>query len=61
MYDLLLKISALLIPVYFVYYGPINENPNAPRNQILRKYMYGGFVIYIMICLTVILFTTNTL
>ena len=48
-YSLFLKITALLIPFYFIYYGPLHDQPKNPENRLLLKYVYFGFFMYVII------------
>ncbi|MCP5061256.1 MAG: hypothetical protein GY936_02180 [Ignavibacteriae bacterium] len=54
-FDVILKIFAFLIPMYFIFYPDLNENPDNPRTVSLWKYTLAGFVGYII--LTLIYFT----
>jgi hypothetical protein len=44
-----LKILALVIPFYFVYYSPLTENPENPKIKILWKYVLTGFLTYMLV------------
>lgn len=44
-----LKILAFVIPFYFVYYGPLHENPENPKIKILWKYVLTGFLTYVLL------------
>jgi len=44
----LLKVSAFLLPFYFVFYGPLHDNPEKPKMKILWKYVFSGFLAYIL-------------
>lgn len=44
-----LKILAFVIPFYFVYYGPMHENPENPKIKILWKYVLTGFLTYVLL------------
>jgi len=45
-FDIVLKIAAFLIPIYFVFYGPLHDNPGNPKMKILWKYILLGFIAY---------------
>lgn len=51
---LLLQISAFLTPFFFIYYGPLHDNPNDPITKSLWKFLGAGFCFYIL--LAVVLF-----
>lgn len=44
----LLKVLAFAIPFYFVFYGPLHDNPENPKMKILWKYVFSGFLAYIL-------------
>lgn len=44
--DIVYKIFALLMPVYFVFYAPLHQHPENPRSKSLWKYTITGFIIY---------------
>jgi len=46
-YQWLLRISAVLIPIYMVFYGGFYERPHHPETQILKQYLVGGFVLHL--------------
>ncbi len=45
--DFLLRIVAFIIPFYFVFYGPLHDNPEQAKIKILWKYILAGFVAYL--------------
>ncbi len=45
-FDLLLKISALLIPFNVVYYWELHETKNRLFANSLWKYVMAGFILY---------------
>ncbi len=47
--DIALKIVALFIPFYFVYYWPLHEKPEKVKIMTLWKYIIAGFLIYIIL------------
>ena len=55
-FDILLKISAFLIPFYFVFYGPLHENPENPKIKSLWKYVISGFSAYLVFGAIIFLF-----
>jgi hypothetical protein len=46
----LLKVLAFVIPFYFVFYGPLHDNPEM---KILWKYVFSGFLAYIFLAILV--------
>ena len=46
----LLKVLAFVIPFYFVFYGPLHDNPEM---KILWKYVFSGFLAYIFLAIVV--------
>ena len=53
-YSFFLKLTAFLIPFYFIYYGPLHDQPGNPENRILLKYVYFGFILYLFIAILLI-------
>ena len=47
--DLVLQVLAFLLPFYFIFYGPLHDNPKHPKVKTLWKYIYGGFFAYIVL------------
>ena len=47
-FDILLRISAFLLPFYFVFYGPLHDKPENPKIKILWKYVLFGFLAYLI-------------
>jgi len=45
----LLKALAFFMPFYFVYYGPLIENPEMTQMRILWKYVLLGFLAYALL------------
>lgn len=50
-FDVILKIFAFLIPMYFVFYPDLNDNSDSPRTKSLWQYTLAGFVGYIILAL----------
>jgi hypothetical protein len=46
----LLKVLAFVIPFYFVFYGPLHDNPEM---KILWKYVFSGFFAYALILIMI--------
>lgn len=42
----LLRILALILPVYMVYYAPLHEDPENPEISLLWKFVILGFLMY---------------
>ncbi len=55
-FNLLLQISAFLAPFYFIYYGPLHDNPNQPFSKSIWKFVIAGFCFY-SILITVLIVT----
>jgi len=45
-YNVLLQISAFILPFYFIYHGPLNDNPEHPIMKSIRKFLDTGFIFY---------------
>jgi hypothetical protein len=41
-----LQVAAFLLPVYFVFYPALNENPNDPFIKSLWRFTICGFCFY---------------
>ncbi|MGA7839172.1 MAG: hypothetical protein WB996_14465 [Ignavibacteriaceae bacterium] len=41
-----LQVSALLLPVYFVFYPHLNDNPKDPLVKSLWRFTIAGFCFY---------------
>jgi hypothetical protein len=54
-FDGFLKIAALLIPVYVIFYAPLNDNPANPLIKSLWKYVIAGFIIYAVVIAVVLI------
>jgi len=52
---LLLRISAFLLPFYFIFYGPLHDNPEHPKVKTLWKYIFSGFFTYIILALIIVI------
>lgn len=46
--DIFLKVFAFLLPIYFVYYWPLYEKTKDPKIKTLWKYVFTGFVFYLI-------------
>ena len=53
LYDNLLKIFAVIVPFYMIFYNPMHEHPKSPKMKALRKYVYLGFSAYAVLLLTI--------
>ncbi|GGE40513.1 hypothetical protein GCM10010832_20780 [Psychroflexus planctonicus] len=49
----LLKVLAIVIPFYFMFYGPLHDNPENPKMKILWKYVFSGFFAYALIIIMI--------
>jgi VanZ family protein len=47
--NLLLQILAFLLPFYFIFYGPLHDNPERPKVKTLWKYIFSGFFTYMIL------------
>lgn len=45
--EMLLRIGAFFIPIYFVFYSPLNDTSKSPQTRKLWKFIISGFVVYI--------------
>jgi hypothetical protein len=50
-FNSILKFSALLFPFYFVFYGPLYDNPGNSNIKALWKFMFLGFLAYLILAL----------
>jgi len=46
-WNVLMKLLALFIPFYFVYYGPLYDDDQASETRVLWKYIFIGFCLYL--------------
>ena len=53
LFDVLLKIFAVIVPFYMIFYNPMHEHPKNPKMKTLRKYVYLGFSAYALLFLTI--------
>ncbi len=53
--NLLLQILAFLLPFYFIFYGPLHDNPERPKVKTLWKYIFSGFMIYMILGLIILI------
>lgn len=51
-----LQVSAFLLPVYFIFYPKLHENPEDPFTKILWKYVIAGFCFYGVAAVVIYLF-----
>ena len=54
-YQHLLKISAFLVPVYFIYHPQLQTDENDALTKSLLKYTYAGFCFYAILMTVIIL------
>lgn len=54
-YQHLLKISAFLVPVYFIYHPQLQTDENNALTKSLLKYTYAGFGFYAILMTVIIL------
>jgi len=52
-YDALLKLSAFVVPFYFVYYGPLHDKPDNPEVKTLWRYVFSGFSLYLILFIVI--------
>ena len=45
-YNKFLQLSAFLLPVYFIFYPELIENPNDPFTKSLWRFIIAGFGFY---------------
>ena len=45
-YNSFLQLSAFLLPVYFIFYPPLNDNPKDPFIKSLWWFIVAGFCFY---------------
>jgi len=45
-FHVVLQLAAFLIPVYFIFYPPLNENPKDPFIKSLWWFIAAGFCFY---------------
>lgn len=45
-FNIFLKLSAFLLPVYFIFYAQLNDNPDKPFIISLWKFIIVGFLFY---------------
>lgn len=54
-YQQILKISAFLVPVYFIYHPQLQSDENNVLTKSLLKYTYAGFGFYAILITVIIL------
>jgi hypothetical protein len=52
-FNILLQVSAFLLPVYFIFYPPLNENPKDPFIKSLGWFIAAGFCFYGILALII--------
>ncbi len=52
-YDLLLKIFAIIIPFYMIFYNQMYEHPENQQMKALRKFVWIGFGAYALLFLAI--------
>ncbi len=52
-FDIFLQLSAFLLPIYFVFYPALNDNPRNPFIKSLWKYTIAGFCFYGILALVI--------
>jgi hypothetical protein len=50
-YYTILKLGMVLLPFYFIFFGPLHHNAKNPEIKVLWKYLYVGFAFYTLIIL----------
>lgn len=53
---IMLKVLALVLPFYLVYYGPLHERPGDPEMKALWKYVLLGFLGYVLLGIAIAIF-----
>jgi len=53
--DLVLQVLAFLLPFYFIFYGPLHDNPKHPKVKTLWKYIFSGFFAYTILVIIIII------
>jgi hypothetical protein len=48
-----LQLSAFLLPIYFIFYPPLNENPKDPFIKLLWWFIVAGFCFYAILALVI--------
>ena len=43
-----LRLSAILIPVYIIYYPGLYEQPNPPEMVVINRLVWMGFMLYLI-------------
>ena len=54
-YQHLLKISAFLVPVYFIFHPQLQSDENDGLTTSLLKFIYAGFGFYAALAIVIIL------
>jgi len=52
--SMLIKLAALVLPMYFVFYGPIHDKRADGKINPLWHFVFAGFAIYILVALLII-------
>ncbi len=52
-FNRILQIAAFLLPVYFIFYPPLNENPKDPFIKSLWWFIAAGFCFYGILALLI--------
>ncbi len=47
-FEILMKILALIMPFYIVYYWGLHDQPEKPFEKSLWRYTIAGFCIYLL-------------
>jgi len=52
-YEAFLQLFAFLLPVYFIFYPRLSEDPGAPSVKPFRRAMIAGFCFYGIVAVVV--------
>ncbi len=53
-YDILLKLFALILPFYFVFYDSLYANQDEPKMKELLRYLLAGFIVYFILGINIL-------
>ncbi|HKI79953.1 MAG TPA: hypothetical protein VKA26_15530 [Ignavibacteriaceae bacterium] len=55
-FNMFLRLSAFLLPVYFIFYPPLNDTPRDPFIKSLWWFTIAGFCFYGILALVIFVF-----
>ena len=53
-FNIFLQLSAFLLPVYFIFYPKLNDNPKDPFTKSLWRFTIAGFCFYGILAVAII-------